>query len=432
MFEMYLRRLIGLILKTIITFIFVFGLIVIAHEFGHFYFAKKAGILVREFAIGMGPKIFSIRKNQTTYTIRLLPIGGYVRLADENEENEDLKLGMRVILKLDQDNKVQTINASDKMLFDGVPIEITEFDLEDKLYIKGYVMGNTEDVQTFDVYHDALIIEKDGTEVQIAPKDVQFQSAKLSSRMMTNFAGPMNNFILAIILFMIVAFIQGGIADTTNTKLGNVEPNSPAYEAGLRDGMIIKEIDNHSVKDWNDLSKAIKSSEGEVKVTVLDNNKNKTFNITPKYQKIDNKKQALIGIAPSKDTSLWAKIKYGFSMTISSSTMIFKALGDLITGFSLDKLGGPVAIFKMSETAASNGLINILFFTATLSINLGIVNLLPLPALDGGKLALNIYEGVRGKPLDRNKENLITIIGFVFLFGLMILVTWNDLRRFFF
>ena len=418
-------------LKTIITFIFVFGLIVIAHEFGHYYFAKKAGVLVREFAIGMGPKIFSIHRNNTTYTLRLLPIGGYVRLANEDEEEQDLHKGMQVVLQLNNQGKVAKINTSKKQLFEGLPLEIADFDLEDKLFISGYVMGK-EEKQSFSVDHDALIIEEDGTELQIAPRDVQFQSAKLSRRMLINFAGPMNNFILAILLFIIVAFMQGGVINTNSTKLGSIANNSPAMNAGLKKDMVIQKVNNHKVHNWDDMAKAINQTKDEVHLQVKDGQHTKDFTIKPEYQTIDGQKRALIGIAPSKDTSLWAKIKSGFQLTLSSSVMIFKALGDLITGFSLDKLGGPVAIFKMSETAAASGLINVLVFTATLSVNLGIVNLLPIPALDGGKLVLNCYEGIVGKPLDKSKENIITIVSFVLIFGLMILVTWNDLRRFFF
>ena len=418
-------------LKTIITFIFVFGLIVIAHEFGHFYFAKRAGILVREFAIGMGPKIFSIRRNETTYTLRLLPLGGYVRLADESEELQILEKGMKVDLKVNDQDKVVCINTSDKQYFNGIPIEVMDFDLEDKLYIQGYLPGSQE-LKTYQVDHDALVIEEDGTEVQIAPRDVQFQHAKLSQRIMTNFAGPMNNFLLAIILFIIVAFLSGGVANTNTTKLGTISADSPAQKAGLTSGMVIKKVNQHKVDNWNELATAISKSKADIKLTVTSAGKTKEVVVKPQYQKVDGKKQAIIGITPAKDKSLWAKIKYGFQTTLTSSLMIFHALGDLISGFSLNKLGGPVAIFKMSEMAASNGFINILVFTATLSVNLGIINLLPIPGLDGGKLLLNFYEGIFRKPLNRKTENAITIIGFILIFGLMILVTWNDLRRFFF
>lgn len=129
--------------------------------------------------------------------------------------------------------------------------------------------------------------------------------------------------------------------------------------------------------------------------------------------------------------SFFGKIKYGITQMAANSLTIFKALGDLITGFSINKLGGPVMIFKLSESVSKNGIIAILSFTAMLSVNLGIMNLIPLPGLDGGKLMLNLFEGVRGKPLSQEKEVMITMAGVVILVVLMVAVTWNDIQRFF-
>ena len=199
-------------ITTIITFIIVFSILVVVHEFGHYYFAKKSGILVREFAIGFGPKIFSYRKNGTTYTLRILPIGGYVRMAGFGEEETEIKPGMPVGLVINSDNLVTTINTSKKtQLLNAVPMEVVALDLEKELFIEGYLAGNEDELIRYSVLREATVIEEDGTEVQIAPIDVQFQSASLQKRMMTNFAGPMNNFILAIIAFTIMAFMQGGV-----------------------------------------------------------------------------------------------------------------------------------------------------------------------------------------------------------------------------
>lgn len=405
----------------------------IVHEFGHFYFAKRAGIMVREFAIGMGPKLLSFHKNGTTYTWRLLPIGGYVRMAGLGEDSEDLQRGMSIMIETNDDNEVIRINTSKKDVFNGIPMEVSDFDLIDKLYIKGYVMGDDHDERTYRVNHDATIIEDDGTEIQIAPRDVQFDSAKLSKRMMTNFAGPMNNFILAVILFIIVAFLQGGAPDLNTNQIGAVQENSAAAKAGLQSGAEILTIDGKTVSNWNEISTAIsKAGTKTVEMKVHQSGKDQTLKVTPEVKTIDGEKTTLIGIQSYQDTSLFAKIKYGFTATVANSVTVFKALGNLITGFSLDKLGGPVAIFKLSETAASSGIITILSFTAMLSVNLGIMNLLPIPALDGGKLVLNLYEAVRGKPMDPNKEGILTMIGFGCLMLLMILVTWNDIQRYFF
>ncbi|MCT3570342.1 metalloprotease RseP, partial [Levilactobacillus brevis] len=186
-------------ITTIITFIIVFGILVIVHEFGHFYFAKRGGILVREFSIGMGPKLVYHRgKDGTTYTLRLLPVGGYVRMAGAEDDEEELKPGTPVSLYVGADEKVERINTSKKStLFNGIPLEVTATDLEDELWIEGYENGDESAIKRYAVAHDATVIESDGTELQIAPKDVQFQSASLGRRLMTNFAGPMNNILLA-------------------------------------------------------------------------------------------------------------------------------------------------------------------------------------------------------------------------------------------
>lgn len=418
--------------KTVLTFIFVFGIIVLVHEFGHYYFAKKSGVMVREFAIGMGPKLFSIHKNSTTYTLRLLPLGGYVRMAGLGEDTDELYKGMNVTLELDDAGRVKKINTSDKNLFQGIPLEVTDFDLQDQLFIEGNCP--VEEGQTrFPVDHDALIVEKDGTEIQIAPKDVQYDSAKLGQRMMINFAGPMNNFILTILLLIVMAFMQGGVPDMNSTAIGGVQKESVAQKAGLQEGDKILSVNGTKVENWDDLVEDIhQSTKGPVKLEVETNKGKKDFTLTPKVEKVGDEKQGFIGIQPSMTHSLWAKIRYGFTQTWSMTKQIFAALKDLVTGFSLNKLGGPVAIFKVSENVAKQGWIAILSFTAMLSLNIGIFNLIPIPALDGGKLLLNLYELIMRKPLDPKKEGVLTMIGFGVMIILMILVTWNDLRRYFF
>ncbi len=152
-----------------IAFIVIFGVIVLVHEFGHFYFAKKSGILVREFSIGMGPKIFAhIGQDGTAYTIRILPLGGYVRMAGWGEDTTEIKTGTPVSLTLNEAGKVVRINLSGKNLDQtALPMNVTQFDFEDKLEITGLVLDETK---TYAVDHDATIVEEDGTEVRIAPQ----------------------------------------------------------------------------------------------------------------------------------------------------------------------------------------------------------------------------------------------------------------------
>ncbi|WP_313470242.1 RIP metalloprotease RseP [Carnobacterium sp.] len=419
---------------TIITFILVFSILVIFHEFGHYYFAKKAGILVREFAIGFGPKIFSYRKNETTFTIRILPIGGYVRMAGYEEEAE-IKPGMPVGVLLNEQNEVTTINTyKKKQLLKAVPLEVSAIDLEKDLYIEGYMAGNESEFVHYSVKRDAMLIEEDGTEVQIAPLDVQFQAASLPQRMMTNFAGPMNNIILAIVAFIVMAFLQGGVVSDAN-KLGPVMADSVAQQAGLSEGDQVVQINNKKISTWTEMVKIIQESPGQsLMFTVKSSDgSNKQLVVIPETTKgSDGSEVGIIGVQASLDKSLGAKLLFGFTYTWTVIVQIVSALGSIFTkGFSIDMFGGPVAIYATTEAVVKTGYIGIVNWLAVLSINLGIINLLPVPALDGGKLLLNIIEGVRGKPLSPEKEGLITIIGVGALLLLMVLVTWNDIQTYF-
>lgn len=421
-------------MKALLVFLLIFSVVVVVHEFGHFYFAKRAGILVREFAIGMGPKIYAHRgKDGTLYTVRLLPLGGYVRMAGFEEEDE-LKPGMVVGLVTNKQEVVTKINTSKKInLTQAIPIEVTHYDLVDALTITGFVNGNEQDERTFSVEKTATIIEEDGTELRIAPREVQFQSAKLWQRMLTNFAGPMNNFILSFVIFTVLAFAQGGVQDLNSTVISGVGEDTSAQAAGLKAGDKITKINEKSVTNWSELTQAVQSAKDQdLTIDYQQGDESKTTTITPKKVEQNGQTAYQIGVSAPINTSFSAKVIGGVTMSIDSFTRIVKALGSLIQSFSLDKLGGPVAIFEISSQAASQGWITVLSVMGMISMNLGIFNLLPIPALDGGKLVLNIIEGVRGKPLSQEKEGIITLVGFGLMMVLMVLVTWNDIQRFFF
>lgn len=419
---------------TIITFILVFGILVLVHEYGHYYFAKRAGILVREFSIGMGPKLWWHRKNGTTYTIRLLPIGGYVRLAgNDDEDMDELRPGTPVTVQLNDSGKVVTINASNKAaLFRGIPLQLVDCDLTDGLWIKGYVNGDEDQLKNYDVDHDAVIIERDGTHVQIAPRDVQFRSASLPARMMTNFAGPMNNFILSLIVFVILGFTLSGVPTNSN-RLGKVNSGSVAAKAGLVAGDRITKVGNATVNNWGELATKISSQPGKrVRLTYERNHHQHQVTVVPKTVHQGKEKVGQIGIIEEQKTGIKARLLFGWQQFIQAGTLIFSVLGSMFThGFSLNDLGGPVAIYAGTSQATALGVNGVLNFLALLSINLGIVNLLPIPALDGGKLILNIIEAIIRRPIPEKAEGVVTMIGFMLLLLLMILVTWNDIQRYF-
>lgn len=420
-------------MQAIIAFLFVFSVIVIIHEFGHYYFAKKAGILVREFAIGMGPKIFQVRKGETVYTLRLLPIGGYVRMAGHDEDEQEIKPGMMITIELDKENVVQKLNFDEQLIIENsVPFQIEEADLHRTMTLSGYFVNSEEKVNLM-VSKQATIIESDGTEVVVAPIERQFNSASLWNRIKTNAAGPMNNFILSIIIFIIVGFMQGGVP-SNDPVIGQVSDQSAAQEAGLQASDKIISIDGVDIHSWDEMTSIVRSSADKtLSMTIQRNGDTKNVSITPKSVEGQNgSKIGQLGVTRTLDNSILSILGYGFSQTISVIVLVLSALGSIFTkGFNLNQLGGPVAIYSLTSQVAKNGLIDLLSFMGMISANLGVMNLLPIPALDGGKLVLNFIEGIRKKPLDPEKEGYLTIAGAIFLFALMLLVTWNDIMKLF-
>ncbi|MCQ9209842.1 RIP metalloprotease RseP [Granulicatella seriolae] len=419
-------------IQTIIAFLFVFSVIVIIHEAGHYYFAKRAGILVREFAIGMGPKLLQFRRGETVFTIRILPIGGYVRMAGLGEEGQDIRPGMSLIVEMDSNQVITRISLDEKYpLADGIPLQVQEADLEKEMFIEGYLAQNTE-LERFTVSKKATIIEEGGTEIFVAPIERQFQSAPLLKRMMTNFAGPMNNFILAIITFTIVAFLRGGVTSNSNV-IGQVVAGMPAANAGLLAGDAIVSVDGTPTNDWVQLTdQLIAKPDQSIQLEILRDGQKQSVTLTSQSDDNNGTKVGKIGIMVSQDTSFMSKISYGFTATWAVMTSVLSVLSSFFTkGFSINQLGGPVAMYSLTSQVVQNGFVQVLNLLAVLSVNLGIMNLLPIPALDGGKLVLNAIEGVRGKPLDPQKESYITIAGAIILLVIMLLVTWNDILRLF-
>ncbi|HEL2421356.1 TPA: RIP metalloprotease RseP [Streptococcus suis] len=419
-------------MKGILAFIFIFGVIVVVHEFGHFYFAKKAGILVREFAIGMGPKIFAhTGKDGTLYTIRILPLGGYVRMAGWGEDKTEIKTGSPASLSLNEAGVVTRINLSGKQLDSlSLPMNVTSFDFEEKLEITGLVL---EESKTYKVDHDATIVEEDGTEVRIAPLDVQYQNAIVWGRLMTNFAGPMNNFILGILVFILLFFMQGGVANPSSNAVSITEGGA-LQAAGVVTGDKILSVNGNTTDSYTEVATIISKAATDATtapsfdLVVEHDGKNRHVSVTA--EQVDGAYR--IGISPILKTGFVDKIVGGFQEAGATALRVVTALKNLIANFDVKQLGGPVAIYKVSSQAAEFGLVSVLGLMAALSINLGIFNLIPIPALDGGKIVMNILEAIRRKPLKPETESYITLAGVAVMVVLMIVVTWNDIIRVFF
>lgn len=332
-------------LQTALAVIFVFCLLIASHELGHFTVAKLSGVKVLEFALGMGPKIFSFKHRETNYSLRLLPIGGYVKMLGEEEDSTDPRA-------------VCNINPWKRILI--------------------------------------------------------------------SLAGAFMNFILAIVLFTIVLFNLG--IPTKEPIVGEVMDNRPAMEAGVLVNDKILSVDNTKINTWEDFTSFLQENKDKpFKLSVLRDNKTVELNITPKFDEKENR--YLVGLYHKVEKgNIFMSIKNGVSETFSAVTWMVDILMGAFKGkMSLNDIGGPVAVVKMSGEVAQLGILRLLSFAGALSINLGIINLIPFPALDGGWVVILLIQAITGKKIDENKIGFINLIGFVVLFGLMILVTVKDI-----
>ncbi|MCM3482143.1 RIP metalloprotease RseP [Staphylococcus warneri] len=424
-------------LITILAFIIVFGVLVTVHEYGHMFFAKRAGIMCPEFAIGMGPKIFSFRKGETLYTIRILPVGGYVRMAGDGLEEPPVEPGMNVKIKLNDKDQITHIILDDQHKFQQIEaIEVKKCDFKDDLYIEG-ITSYDEERHHFNIAEKAYFVEN-GSLIQIAPKERQFTHKKPLPKFLTLFAGPLFNFILAIVLFIGLAYYHG----TPTTTVGDLAKGYPAEKAGLKAGDKIEQIGNHKVKDYNDISNILdKNKSAKTTVKVERDGKMKSIDIEPKKTEIKqtkNKTETVyqIGFKPKAEHTVFKPLVAGVEQFFKAGTLIFTAVVGMIAsiftgGFSLDMLNGPVGIYHNVDSVVKSGIINLITYTALLSVNLGIMNLLPIPALDGGRILFVIYEAIFRKPINKKAETGIIAVGAIFVVIIMILVTWNDIQRYF-
>ncbi len=334
-------------MKTALVAILVFGMLVFIHELGHFAVAKFVGIKVHEFAIGMGPKLIKFSKGETSYYIRALPLGGYVRMEGEDEKSDDLR---------------------------------------------------------------------------------SFNNKSILSRISVIFAGPLMNFILAIILFTLI-FYSVGVPSTT---INEVMEESPAQTSGIQEGDTIYSINGEQMNSWQDITESISSSSKKsLDIVVLRDNERLEKKVIPTID--ENSGQVLIGISPTIKKSIGDSIKNGFTIIYTITSDIFSFLRDLITGqtAAAGEVMGPVGIINLVGQVSRAGWIDVANLTAVLSINLGLMNLLPIPALDGGRIFFLFIEMLRGKPLDAEKEGMIHLIGFALLITLMLFVTYKDIIRLF-
>lgn len=542
-----------MIVLNIIAFIFAIGIIILIHEAGHFYCAKKAGILCHEFSIGMGPVLWQKRKGETMISIRAIPIGGYVAMADSTVEQILINEGETIGINL-EDGSVKELVLDQNLDADfrgvvkhiellgvhGEGLEVTlEIDGEDK---------------TYPILRDAFLVSSPKDRMQITPYDRSFDSKKISQRFITISAGVIMNFVLSIVLYLIISFVTGVPANTN--IVGSVGEAYPSAKF-LSSGDIIKEVNGKEVTDWNSLGVIMEdvAMEGKTTITLkyihdgvlkeenncgvylvlnsfglsnmqIDENassydkgaqvgnlglkygtgkdkatpsddetvlKNGDYitairihgnsewtvindwsdlisnlnaytdvvSIDYKFYSQDKKKEidsqtpiysysdallsgqdiiklkAYIGISPEYHFDFWGCTKAGFKQFGESSLVIFSTLKELIAPSAnirevgLSDLSGVVGIFNLVSRTLSSGFLAYLSLIALLSVNIGIMNFLPIPALDGGRAVFLIYEAITHKKPNKKFETILNNIVFILLLILFVFVTYNDILRLF-
>ena len=342
-------------LLTIVSAVFVFGLLVLVHEWGHFITAKMTNMRVDEFAIGFGPKLISWQKGETLYALRAIPLGGFNRIA-------------------------------------GMDLDEEENDAGDRAYFKRPIWA----------------------------------------RMVVILAGSVMNFVLPVILFFLIFLCVGVQTPSTEPIVGAVMANRPAASAGLMAGDRITSINGQTINEWANISEVFKDSAGKpFEVTYLRGDESRHTTVIPVLDESSNR--VVIGIQGSV-ISQEVSIGEAASLSVEKTWRIFKAmleaLAMLVTkeGAS-SELSGPIGVAQMAGEVAQHGFIPLLNFAAFLSLNLGIVNLLPVPALDGGHFITLVIEAVRGKQMSKKAMYYIQAVGVVILMSLMIFATFNDITR---
>ena len=412
--------------EVIAMTVLVFFALVGIHEWGHYYFAKRVGILVREFALGFGPRLFSYKKGETRYTLRIFPIGGFVRMAGEDPEIVPVSPGQTIAVEV-SDGVVRRIFL-DRLeeRTNALRGAVQRIDLERDLSLS---LETDEGIRHFAVDPKAIMAAR-GSETQIAPLNRQFAGKTAGQKAITIFAGPMMNFVLSFVLFLV--YVMGtGVPDYV--KLAAIEENSPAAKAGLMPGDVITAVNGEPIgADMERLVALIGASAGrEMIFSVRRDGEDKLVPVKP--ETVDGTGKVGISIVmglrkagPLEAVGQSAALMWDFTKEIFFGLRMLLSLQ-----LGLDDLGGPVRIVEVTGQVASMGVISLVLWSAMLSLYLGIFNLLPFPALDGSRLMFIGIEAIRGRPVDPARESMVHFIGFAMLMMLMIAVTYNDILRLF-
>ena len=338
---------------SIILTLAIIAVLVLAHEWGHFMVARKVGIPVYEFSLGFGYKLFSVTRDGVEYSVRIFPLGGFVRMAGEE-------------------------------------------------------MGDNQD-----------------------PKG--FSHRRPWEKMLVSFSGPFMNFVLAAVIFIFIYAAIGIPSAIEEPIIGKVIPDNPAAQAGLMEGDRVLQVNDVEISSWSEFTAQIAANPEGQTMQIEVKREDQTVKLKMVPVRTEGNEHPTIGVISAvkyERQGIFTSIKMGLIQTFSMTVVLLQSIWMLITGgASVNDLAGPVGITKLVGDVAQIGSVFVLNFAAFLSINLGLLNLLPIPALDGSKIVFSLVEAIRRKPIDPEKEGFIHWIGFMFLILLIVLVTYNDIIR---
>jgi len=424
---------------TLVYFLIVIGILVFVHELGHFIMAKRAGVRVEKFSLGMGPKLFGYKKGDTEYVISALPLGGYVKMAGENPDEETTGAP--------DEFQSKTVWQRAKIAASGSLTNIAvAFLLMPLVFMVGtYTMGSprvgavvkgspAEQAgfmagDTIERINGKAITEWEKVEMLIAVNPDTTISVAIDRN------GEKKTLVLTPQLDPEHNIGTSGFYPSLSAEVGRLRPGLPAEKAGMKIYDKILAVDGTTVYYWNQFSTMVKESGGKkLSLLIEREGKRMTIEVTP----IMDGGRYVIGIEPYvrldfKKYGFLESVQLGFTKTLEIADLTFITLKKLLTfSLSIKTLGGPVMIAQMSGQAAAAGLSAFIALMATISLSLGILNLLPIPVLDGGMLLFLAIEAVRKKPLSRKVMEVSQGIGAALLITLIVVVSYNDVMRMFF
>jgi regulator of sigma E protease len=338
-------------LTTILAAIVLFGVLITVHELGHFLAAKGTGMLVTEFSIGFGPKLFQKKVGETLYSLRLCPLGGYNRIA-------------------------------------------------------GMEPGEA-----------------------VTPRG--FNGRPLWARMLVILAGPFMNFLLPFLLFFGIFAVSGLTLPVNKPVVGSLMEGYPGAAAGLQAGDRLVSINGRKLEKWNDINSLVQENGPKPgKVVIRRDGREMTLTLQPRFD--GESKRFLIGVRPPlehRQLSLWESLKTAGLAVGKTTVAMVDGLRKMITGKVRADIAGPIGVAHMAGDVAAQGAVPYLEFMAFLSLNLAVLNLVPIPALDGGQFLVLVVEGLLGHALAPKAKEIIQMIGVACIVALTIFATMHDLLQ---